>query len=348
VETQNHLTEASLPAFLCEIGLLEAGERVSVEAAGDGNINWVRRVRSLRPGSRSWIVKQARPALERFPEYSAPTERILFEQRYYERVAPLDADGVCPRVLGFAREARTLVLEDLGLAPRLDTLLAGERDVAAPVSTLAAFLGRVHRETRGRVDPADFPNQEMGALHGDHIFLLPLRPNEFGLEGQIAARAERWQQDAELIALADEAYRRYRETAEVLVHADVQPGNVLVTSSGPKLLDAEIAHVGDPAFDLGTLLAHLVLPSLAAGRAPAAIPLARAALAAYLEEARVPDAEILPQAARYAALEAMRRTLGAARIPATAEEGSALRVLDWAERWLRKPPASASELGHGL
>ena len=59
-----------------------------VEPVGDGNINWVRRVRSA--GS-SWVVKQARPTLERFPEYRASTERIGFEARFYETVAGCDA-----------------------------------------------------------------------------------------------------------------------------------------------------------------------------------------------------------------------------------------------------------------
>ena len=52
-----------------------------------------------------------------------------------------------------------------------------------------------------------------------------------------------------------------------LVHADVQGGNILLTAEGPKLLDAEIAHVGDPAFDIGTLMAHVLLAGVGGGRA---------------------------------------------------------------------------------
>jgi aminoglycoside phosphotransferase (APT) family kinase protein len=44
-----------------------------------------------------------------------------------------------------------------------------------------------------------------------------------------------------------------------LVHGDLNPKNVLVTSGPPVLLDWEIVHAGDPAFDLGMVVAHLLL-----------------------------------------------------------------------------------------
>src|SRR5262245_30060209 len=110
---QKRLTDADLPAYLARVGLVAPGEAVSVEPIGDGNINWVRRFRS---GAGARVAKQARPALERFPEYQVSTERIVFEARYFELAAPFDREGVCPRVLFFDRRERVLVLEDLGAA----------------------------------------------------------------------------------------------------------------------------------------------------------------------------------------------------------------------------------------
>src|SRR5215510_927722 len=108
---QEVLSEASLGAYLARAGLVAAGEAVAVEPLGDGNINWVRRFRT-RSGTR--VVKQARPALERFPEYRVTTERLAFEARYYEVVGPFDREGICPRILFFDPDASVLVLEDLG------------------------------------------------------------------------------------------------------------------------------------------------------------------------------------------------------------------------------------------
>ena len=127
--------------------MISPEETAEVEPAGEGNINWVRRVR-VRGRSASWVVKQARPALERFPEYAVHPRRAGFEARYYEVVAPLDPGGICPAVRHFDAEHWVLVLEDMGHAERMDAALARGADVSAAVRALGAFLGGVHGATR--------------------------------------------------------------------------------------------------------------------------------------------------------------------------------------------------------
>lgn len=325
------LDDASLPDHLRRLGLLAAGEPARVEVAGDGNINWVRRVRA---GARSFIVKQARPALERFPEYSAPTERIVCEARYYETVRSLDAAAVCPKVLHFDEPQRVLVLEDLGSVPRLD---ASDRDraaVDAAAARIARFLATVHAATANDASlPARFPNDGMRRLHGDHIFELPFRANEFPLPPPVRACAETLWREGRIAAIAREAYDHYLGERGALVHADVQAGNVLLADRGAVLLDAEIAHAGDAAFDLGTLFAHLWLPAVARdapGEAAVSIDAACEAYAAV----RPIGAGWIARAERYAAIEMLRRTLGAARLAAVAEPEASLRVVAFATQLL--------------
>jgi S-methyl-5-thioribose kinase len=319
-----HLDDANLPVYLRGIGLLGRDEAARIETAGDGNINWVRRVRT---GDRSFIVKQARLHLERFPEYEAPTERLLCEARYYETVRALDRDGVCPAVLRFDPGARVLVLEDLGDAPRLEAVLARGGDASDVATRLARFLGAVHGATAGDASlAARFPNDGMRRLHGDHIFALPFAPNEFPLEAPVRARAEAIWRDGRVAAVARAAHADYLDRADALVHADVQATNVLVAPRGAVLLDAEIAHAGDPAFDLGTLFAHFWLPAVARGAASDANAALRAARSAYGST----DAEFEARARRYAAIEMLRRTIGAARVAAVADPAASLRVVDFA------------------
>jgi 5-methylthioribose kinase len=333
---QRRLTDEDLPAYLRGLGLLHPDAAADVEPAGDGNINWVRRVR-VRGTGRSFVVKQARPALERFPEYQAPTERILFEARWLEIAARLVPEPVCPEVLRFDPAERVLVLEDLGSAERLDAALARGADVTACFASLGRCLGAVHAGTTDPALAARFANGAMQRLHGDHIFRLPLRANDFPLSPPLRRRAEELWRDAELVRIADAAHARYLEPRGALVHGDVQAGNVLLAAPGPKLLDAEIAHVGDPAFDVGTLVAHALLPAVARGRSARALPLVEAAWSAYREAGPgdVPFAEV----ARHAGLEMLRRTIGAARVAAVAEDAAGLAVLDTALCLVRTPPA---------
>jgi 5-methylthioribose kinase len=315
------------------------GERARLEPAGDGNINWVRRVRGEGPG-RSWIVKQARPALERFPEYRVTTARILCEARYYEQTEGFDAEAVRPRVLHFDAAQRVLVLEDLGSAERLDAALLRGADLAGELARLARFLAAVHAGTGDPALAERFPNAEMQRLHGDHVFALPYRENDFPLSPALADRAREIWRDAALVRRIDAAYARYLEPRGALVHADAQAGNVLLAKRGAVLLDAEIAHVGDPAFDVGVLLAHLWLPAVARGERAEGDALARRTWRAYAEAFRGEGRPDWPDAARYAGIEMLRRSIGAARVPAVERDEAGLAVVDAALALVRHPPES--------
>jgi len=335
VSEQIRLSEAQLPDYLASRGLVESGTPMRVEPAGDGNINWVRRARS--DDGRCFIVKQARPALERFPEYQVSTERIVFEHRYYELASKLPEASVCPVILDFDECERVLVMEDLGSAERLDHALARGADAEDAAVALARFLAAVHATSFPGIG-ARFANRDLPRLHGEHIFELPLRKNDFPLPPELHEAAERLWADREIVAIADALHARYAERRGALVHGDAQAGNVLLTATGPKLLDAEIAHVGDPAFDIGVLVAHLLVCGVATGRAEPALRRSAEAWRGYQD--RLGGILIVPFAdvARYAGIELLRRSIGAARVEAVSEPSAALRVLDHACEWLRRPP----------
>jgi len=52
------------------------------------------------------------------------------------------------------------------------------------------------------------------------------------------------------------------QTKTALIHGDISPKNILVGPDGPKILDAECACYGDPAFDLAFCLNHFLLKCL--------------------------------------------------------------------------------------
>lgn len=341
------LDDASLADYLRARGIAGASDEIVVEPAGDGNINWVRRARA-RGRDASWIVKQARPALERFPEYQASTERIVFEERWFEIARPLDVRGVCPHILSFDEPRRVLVLEDLGDAERLDHALARGADVRPALYAVVELLAAVHAATRDPALARRFQNTDMRRLHGEHIFRLPFAANEFPLEPMLRARAQRVWQDAELAAIAATAYRRYDEPRGALLHGDVQAGNVLLPPGGvAKLLDAEIAHVGDPAFDVGLLLAHVLLPGLARDALLPAADVAAGTWAAYARGENA-DQPAFADVARYAGIEILRRTIGAARVAAVADTAVALVAVDLGAMLMRRPPNSVDAFAADL
>jgi 5-methylthioribose kinase len=69
-----------LQSYLLNNGRLLPGERIrSVEKPGEGNMNCVLRVITSH---RRFIVKQARPWVEKYPQIPAPVERSAVEALY--------------------------------------------------------------------------------------------------------------------------------------------------------------------------------------------------------------------------------------------------------------------------
>jgi 5-methylthioribose kinase len=328
------LDDRSLPEYVNATGLLPGGAPLRIEAAGDGNINYVRRVRAA--DGRSLVVKHARDCLEKFPQYRVKPERLLFERRFAEVVARLapEESRLLPRVLHFDAERFVIVMEDLGDAPALvDELVAGRVNRAA-LRRLGRFLGALQRATRPEAGAlvACFSNAEMRELHGEHIFTLPFEPNDFPISAELRDHAARMLSHRGARDRIRELRSRYYASDAGLVHGDVQAGNVLLQGDVPRLLDAEIAHVGDPAFDLGTALAHVHF-HVALSDDPAPFLSGIDALVQGFRETGG-QAEDAAWGERYAGVEMLRRTIGAARLRFLEPEDAARRALEHGLRLL--------------
>ena len=138
---------------------------------------------------------------------------------------------------------------------------------------------------------------------------MPFEPNDFPIEPRLRALADEALAKPKLRAAIAELRTRYYDSQESLVHGDVQAGNVLVQGERPRLLDAEIAHVGDSAFDLGQAFAHVHVHRVRARDASACEACEKALVDGY-----APERAVLARARRYAGVEILRRAIGAARL----------------------------------
>jgi aminoglycoside phosphotransferase (APT) family kinase protein len=121
-------------------------------------------------------------------------------------------------------------------------LLAG-RLVLDHVHQFGEWLGAVHRmSSRDRGDVA--------AAFDDHSFFESLR-----IEPYYQYTASR---NPEAAAFLDHLIAETRARRLALVHGDFSPKNVLVHANRLVLLDFEVIHWGDPAFDIGFGLTHLL------------------------------------------------------------------------------------------
>jgi len=124
-------------------------------------------------------------------------------------------------------------------------LLAGHAD-----PTIAAACGRL----LGRLHAGSWQNAEIRERLGDRTIFDELR-----LDPYYRTLARSFPGDAPHLERLIESVLAHRRS---LVHADFSPKNLLVYSGGLLLVDFETGHYGDPAFDLGFFLSHLVLKAV--------------------------------------------------------------------------------------
>lgn len=295
-----------LEGYLRQRGLFVTGERLAmVLPAGDGNMNCTLRVKTNR---QSVIVKQSRPWVEKYATIDAPWDRILSEARFYLLVSPEQTVAErMPKLLHLDADARIMVVEDLGVAADYTSLYGKNVLSTGEAATLATWLSELHAIKFQKSARQSLENRAMRELNHEHLFRVPLDPNNGLAVDQVtpglSEAANQLCEDRAYVEAVHQLGKRYLADGPVLLHGDFFPGSWLEHPTGPRIIDPEFAHFGDPEFDLGVLLAHLYL-----ARQPE--PIHEAVVGTY----RPPGGFNVRRALQYAGVEVMRRLIGVAQL----------------------------------
>jgi 5-methylthioribose kinase len=271
------LDETTVVEHLRRRGLLRDGQDATVNVLGGGVSNVV-----LRVGADGFdaVVKQALPRLRVAREWLADPGRTVTEGRALEVAARVDPSWV-PRVLDVDEARCVLVLSGApaGISDWKTQLLLGHVDVEL-AAALGAYLARLHRATD--VATAADARRLAAFDRAESFAQLRVRPYfESVLEDHPAAGAV-------IMPAVREMQRRRR----CLVHGDVSPKNVLAGDGVRWLIDFEVAHLGDPAFDVAFMTSHLALKAIhLPSRAVAMREAMRAFVRAYTDAAGLAAAD---------------------------------------------------------
>jgi len=258
----------TLVDYLHATGHLADGVAADVEALAWGVSNVVLRVRP--DVGDDFVVKQSRAQLRTEADWFSRLDRIYREADVMRTLHGVLPDGAIPQILFEDRENYLFAMEAVAAdhAVWKGELLVG-RVESSIARTAGDFLGAIHRQTW---DAADLRGR-----FGDHEVFIELRVDPFyrnlaKVHADVAAPIER---------MIDEMFA----TPVCLVHADFSPKNILITEGRVALVDFETGHFGDPAFDLGFFLSHLLLKTvLFAQRRDEFLGLAREFLSHYFAE----------------------------------------------------------------
>ena len=221
-----------------------AGEEWTTQLLGGGVSNTVILAEAKASGRRL-VFKQALGQLRVKEEWLADRTRIHREAASIRALAPLLPAGAVPSVV-FEDAPEFIYAMESAAAGAVDwkTRLLRDRELnQATVREVAAILAALVRATAGQTRwQAEFGDQHCF----DQLRLDPYYRFTALRHPALGGAFE------EAIALA--------RTPRAIVHGDFSPKNILTVPGRPAMLiDFEVIHYGDPAFDAAFLLNHLLL-----------------------------------------------------------------------------------------
>jgi len=233
------LGETNIGAYLGGRGLVDDPATTRVRKLSGGYVNNVFRVET---GGRVLILKQSLEAARR-TVLEAPISRGLAEVAAMKAVKRLLGDAApIPSIVDDDPENYVSVMTPApDDAVLYDTELLAGRFHPGTGALLGLYAAKLHRATDGSEEIA----RDFGVNPG-----FCLRDQSIRSAGAA---------NPGLVPLIEGALRRNRDEARALVDADITPKNVLVHHAGITKLDFECAQWGDPAFDVGIIVAHFVL-----------------------------------------------------------------------------------------
>ena len=251
---------ASLEIHLRRLDILSNKDTLTqCRIAGDGNMNCTLRVTTS--AGHSFIVKQARPWVEKYPQFDAPWERILREGEFYRHIQDIpQAARMMPRLLAIDPKQHLLILQDLGQGGDYRSVYQRQAWQTSDLQDLAQYLSALHHHPQS----GKFANRAMRELNHAHIFAIPLQADN-GLDlnaiqpGLADAAAPLLGSMAYCQRVAEIGQEAYLADGPCLLHGDFFPGSLIKTADGPRVIDPEFAFFGRPEFDTGVFLAHMHL-----------------------------------------------------------------------------------------
>ena len=232
----------ALAAFLRDTGRVGRDEPLVIHVLAGGVSN--RTVSVRRATGETWVLKQALPKLRVQVDWFSQPQRNQREAAGMRWLGQLAPPGAIPQLVFEDHDQHLLAMEAVpDPHQNWKTLLLSGRVQPRRVAQFAELLGTIHGRASQRA-------HEIAPLFDDRQYFQSLR-----LEPYYQYTAAHVPQTADFFR---DLIQQTVATRQSLVHGDFSPKNILVHGRRMVLVDHEVIHWGDPAFDLGFALTHLL------------------------------------------------------------------------------------------
>jgi 5-methylthioribose kinase len=265
-------TAQTLPQYLSAIPAVSAQlggtpEQWQVNEVGDGNLNLVFIVRGPRGGL---AIKQALPYVRLVGEsWPLPLSRAHYEHMALTIQAEHTASAV-PQIHHYDPQQALVAMELL--EPHIIMRRGMIQGIEYPrfAADIGAFAARTLYFTSDLAVSAADKKTLIAAFSGntalckiteDLIFTEPymVAANNRWTSPQLDSFAARVRADYDLKSAISQLKIKFMSSAEALLHGDLHTGSIMLTPDDTRVIDPEFAFVGPMGFDLGAVIANLLI-----------------------------------------------------------------------------------------
>ncbi|WP_042165072.1 S-methyl-5-thioribose kinase [Paenibacillus gorillae] len=248
-------------------GIFPEGAALQSREIGDGNLNLVFHITDPASG-KSLIMKQAVPYAKVVGEsWPLTLDRARIESEALILQNEL-APGLVPTVYKYDADLALTIMEDLSdhIIMR-HGLIKGEsypkfaEDITTFMAKTLFFtsdLGKNQQDKKLLVK--NYVNPDLCKITEDLVFDDPYTVTENNnYEAAIEDAAAALREDGELHLEVALLRAKFLTSTQALLHGDLHTGSVFVTKDSTKVIDPEFAYYGPIGFDVGAVIANLLL-----------------------------------------------------------------------------------------
>jgi 5-methylthioribose kinase len=249
-------------------GLFSENALLVCKEMGDGNLNLVFRIKEQGSSGKSIIIKQALPYARVVGEsWPLTLDRSRIESDAL-MIQYILCPGLVPKVYLYDKEMSLTVMEDLSTHINLRKGLISRNRYPHFAKHIGIFLARTLFLTSDlALEPQykkqkvmKFMNPELCKITEDLVFTDPYydaTTNQFNPLVKDAIKGI-WDH-AELKLEITKLKERFLTHTQALIHGDLHTGSIMVTEKETKVIDPEFAFYGPMGYDVGNVIANLLL-----------------------------------------------------------------------------------------
>lgn len=240
-----------------------------IDEIGDGNLNYVFIIKSIKNPQRALILKQAVPYLRCIGEdYPLSRERMTFEIRALKQFSKVTSDYI-PKLYDVSEEMSCVIMQFLdkhiimrqgmikkvvypNFAEHISTFLANNL-----FKTSSLYLSS--KEKRELVDNFN-GNTELCKLTEDFVFTFAFMEHEtndeYAKDNELALELFK---DISFKKAVLALKYKFMTQSDTLLHGDLHTGSIMLNEDETYVIDPEFAFVGPFGFDIGALIGNLIM-----------------------------------------------------------------------------------------